>query len=309
MKICYLIQTHKNIEQIYKLVKVIKTSSPQSYIYIIHSPTNFKLAQEQFSEFSDIKITNITTQLGDFSLTQGYFNCVEFLIKHNIDFDWLINLSGQDYPTQPLFKIEKFLQNTSYDAFAEYFDALSPQNPWQIELGRQRYFYHYWRASQELTNWQKILIKPIKNLVNASPFNVKIETSYALAIGKELKQTPFHQKYVCYGGSYFVTLSNKCVMYLYEVFSTNKYLIQHYQQTSQAEESLIQTILVNSDLFRISNTNHRYIDYKGSKYGHPRILTTQDYDSLLNKDIHFARKFDIHNDTKILDLLDKLICR
>lgn len=307
MKICYLIQTHKNIEQIYRLVKVIKNSSPQSYIYIIHSVQCFSLNQELFQEFSNIQITNTTTRLGDFSLIQGYFDCVEYLINNNIDFDWLINLSGQDYPTQPLPKIEKFLQNTNYDAFAEYFDALSPQNPWQIGLGRQRYFHQYWRSSQELTNWQKKAIKPIKDLINASPFKLKLETSYSLAIGREFEHTPFDHKFICYGGSYFVTLSKKCVLYLYEVFSKDKYLIQYYQQTSQAEESLIQTILLNSELFRISNNNHRYIDFSHSKYGHPSILTSQYYDLLLNKDIHFARKFDIHEDNQILNLLDQHI--
>jgi Core-2/I-Branching enzyme len=307
MKICYLIQTHKNIEQIYRLVKVIKTSSPQSYIYIIHDSKKNELNKELFQEFSDIKITNRKAQLGDFSLIQGYFDCIEFLIKNNIDFDWLINLSGQDYPTQPLPKIEKFLQNTNYDAFAQYFDVLSPQNPWEAKLGHQRYFYHYWRSSQNLTNWQRILIKPIKDIVNASQLKVKIETSYALAIGWERKHTPFHQKFICYGGSFFTTLSKKCVIHLYQVFNNNKYLVQHYQKTSQAEESLIQSILVNSGLFNISNHHHRYIDYNLSKYGHPRILTHQDYHLLLSEKIQFARKFDIYQDVQILDLLDKRI--
>lgn len=307
MRICYLIQTHKNLEQIHRLVKVIKTSSPQSYIYIIHDSSKFKLTKELFQEFSDIHITNTQVQLGDFSLIQGYFDCVEYLIKNNIDFDWLINLSGQDYPTQPLPKIEKFLQNTNYDALIQYFDALSPQNPWQTGLGRQRYFYHYWRSSEQLTNSQRILIKPIKDLVNVSQSKVKIEISYALAIGRELKHTPFHQKFICYGGSYFTTLSKKCVIYLHQVFSNNKYLIQYYQQTSQAEESLIQTILVNSELFNISNNHHRYIDFNRSKYGHPRVLTIQDHNVLLNEEYHFARKFDIYQDIQILDLLDKQI--
>ena len=37
MKVCYLIQTYKNPEQIYRLVRTIKESTPDSYILISHN--------------------------------------------------------------------------------------------------------------------------------------------------------------------------------------------------------------------------------------------------------------------------------
>jgi len=31
---------------------------------------------------------------------QGYLDALDWLFSHQIDFDWLINITGQDYPTQ-----------------------------------------------------------------------------------------------------------------------------------------------------------------------------------------------------------------
>jgi hypothetical protein len=43
-----------------------------------------------------------------------------WLEEEKFDFDWLITTSGQDYPVQPLHRIESFLENTSRDAFVEH---------------------------------------------------------------------------------------------------------------------------------------------------------------------------------------------
>ncbi len=63
-------------------------------------------------------------------------------------------------------------------------------------------------------------------------------------------------------------------------------------------------VLVNSRLFNLCNDCKRYFDFSTTYHGHPRILTTNDYPSLVKSNAHFARKFDIDQDSKILDLLD-----
>lgn len=311
MKICYIIQTHKNPEQIYRLVKVIKESSSQSHILILHSPINSELDPNIFKEFSDVNVLNNSypIRLGDFSLAQSYLDAINWFFENKIEFDWLINLSGQDYPTQPIVQIEQFLTQTNYEGFMQYFDVLSPKNPWSLKQGYERYFYQYWRSQGYLLNWQKILLKPLKDLVNSTQELIKLETSYSMMIGIKNNSNPFENNLVCYGGSFFMTLSRKCVEFLYKYYKDieNVELVDYYKKTFLPEESFIQTVLVNTNLFKLSNNNHRYIDYSNSRYGHPRIFTCQDYPLLTNEKIHFARKFDITQDSQILDMLDSRI--
>jgi hypothetical protein len=42
-------------------------------------------------------------------------NAVNWLFEKNSNFDWLINLTGQDYPTQTLSETEDFLAKTDCD--------------------------------------------------------------------------------------------------------------------------------------------------------------------------------------------------
>jgi hypothetical protein len=73
------------------------------------------------------------------------------------------------------------------------------------------------------------------------------------------------------------------------------------------DESFFQTILINSRLAdRIVNDDLRYIDWSEGRAS-PRILTSDDLDSLLASGDLFARKFDARVDERVLDMLDASI--
>ena len=145
MKICYLIQSHQNPEQIYRLVRAIKATSDRAIIIINHDFTQSQLDLNPLQDLSDIHLLTRTkpSQRADFSSIKPYLDTIEWLLTNQLDFDWLIYLSGQDYPTQPTNKIEKFLAQTNYDGFINYWDVLSLGNPWG-RGGFWRYYCQYY---------------------------------------------------------------------------------------------------------------------------------------------------------------------
>jgi len=305
MKILYLIQTHRNPEQIYRLIRTIKASSLKSHILLSHDFTSCDLDVPTLQR-TGIDVISKTAHgvRGDFSLVQAYLDAIAWAFEHNIQFDWLVNVSGQDYPTQPLSLFENFLANTNFDGFLQYSDLLSLHSHFGIKESRDRYFYQYWHSGIQLAYWQRGLVKPLRMLVNnIQPF-VKIDSSYQLSIGLRAFSNPFNQNFVCYGGSFFKILSYRCVRYLQDFLQANPSLIEYYKKTRNSDESLIQTVLVNNDSFNLSNKYKFYIDWSGTRHGHPRILTSNDYSALMRDDIYFARKFDTAVDSKILDMLD-----
>ncbi len=307
MKICYFIQTHKSPEQVYRLVRTIKNSSPDAQILINHNFLSCHLDMAPLQNLSDIHLLSNNEPLirANFSCqVRPYLNAINWLFENNSDFDWLINITGQDYPTQSLAKIESFLSQTEYDAFIRYWDVSADSIPWDKEKGFKRYYCHYMRLPKR--NYQ--LLKKLQNNWLIKKYTpLKFYLSYGPLVGVPVKSTPFNDKFICYGGWAWYTLNRKSVQYIRDFANNQPKIVDYYQKTVVPEESFVQTILVNSQRFNINNDDKRYIDYTRAIAGSPRILSTNDYATLTDGNYHFARKFELEQNSELLDMLDAQI--
>ncbi|MBD2194377.1 MULTISPECIES: beta-1,6-N-acetylglucosaminyltransferase [Calothrix] len=303
MRVCYLIQTHKNPQQIYRLINLIQTSSPECQIVISHDPTFCELDLSIFPKNHNIHLFFAKGGRADFSMVQSYLDALHWLLKNQIDFDWLINISGQDYPIKPIPEIEAFLATTNYDGFLEYFDVLSSASQWSIHEGHSRYFYQYQQLSPTVSDRLQKILKPLKILNYIQPW-IRFNCSYDIRIGFQGK-TPFNAAFKCYGGSFFTTLSRQCAEYIDNYANNNPNFIEYCRRTSISVEFFMQTILINSQLFNLCNDCKRYFDFTNSQNGSPNFLTQKDYESLAKSQAHFARKFDLALDPDIFDLIDR----
>ncbi len=306
MKICYLIQTHQNPEQIYRLVNIIKASETDNEVVISHDFDGCHLDEVALNKRGIHVLRTQGGKRGDFFVIQSYLNAIKWLIDNRIEYDWLIYLSGQDYPAKPISEIESFLESTNYDGFMEYFNVFSPESHWSIREGKSRYLFQYQNIHllKKCPKWVKRLITPIK-IVNYLQPLFRINLAYEM-LGFRRKSL-FDENFVCYGGSSFTTLTRKCVEYLHNFCQNHPEVMEYYQEVCNSDESFIQTILINSKNTNLCNDNKRYFDFSQTKNGRPKILTTNDYDAILQSNAHFARKFDISKDDKIMDILDEYI--
>ena len=302
MKICYLIQTHGNPKQIERLVHRVKQLSPKAQVLVSHDFTNCDLDLSMFQALSDVAIIPSRGGRGNFLIVQSYLDAIEWLLNNGHDFDWLTNLSGQDYPIQPLSEVEKFLGQTDYDGFIHHFEVFSKECPWKPHEAYSRYFYKYQTLVSHLPEWQRKCLKPIKALNYIQPF-FRVNFSYGITFGLKTS-VPFNQAFVCYGGSFLCTLSRECVECLRNFVKSNPTILNYYQGVANPDECFIQTVLLNSRLFKLCNDCKRYFDFSQTRNGHPRILSTADFPALANSQAHFARKFDPAEDQEILDLID-----
>jgi hypothetical protein len=301
MKVCYLLQSHKNPEQIYRLVHTIQKLSPTAYIVLNHDFANCDLDRSKLQNLPNVHVIPSRGGRGGFDLVQSYLDVVEWLLE-SLDFDWLVHLTGQDYPIQPLSKVEDFLADTNYDGFMEYFEVFSEASPWKIQEGHTRYCYQYRTLVSSLSEWQKEILRPVKILNYVQGF-FRVNFSYGFTLGLKTS-TPFNSQFICYGGSFLCILSRKCVNYIHHFVQSNLTIVNHYRGVANPDESFIQTILINSQLFQLCNDCKRYFDFSETRHGHPRILTINDFPSLLQSQAFFARKFDLAKDSQILNLID-----
>ena len=75
------------------------------------------------------------------------------------------------------------------------------------------------------------------------------------------------------------------------------------------EESIFQTILYNSKRFSVANDCRRYINWDRGKShsASPETIKVTAIDQLLTSRTDFARKFDINEDTEVLDRIDEFL--
>ncbi len=304
MRVCYLIQTHTNPPQTCRLIATLKKASPNCFILVSHDYTNCDFPSHLIENFSDVAlIPKLASGIrSDFSLVQAYLDAIAWLLENQIQFDWLVNLSGQDYPIKHPTEFEAMLAARQDDGFVSYFDILSLDSPWGKE-GVNRHYYQYWRPRFSLRPWMKLLLKPLEILINRSQTWLKINLAYGLSIGIKAKYHPFDENFRCYGGSYFQVISQRAALFLHHHAQENTALIDYFSKTLNPDEAYQKTVLINAPSLNIANYQWMYDDFSGTKAGHPRTLNHTDYDKLIQANNYFARKFD-SNQSKILDLLD-----
>lgn len=309
-RILYLIASHTKPEQLVRLIKTIRLNSPDSCILIHHDYSNSALDRSALRSISNLHILEnyIPVTWGEFSLVEMELHCINWLFDQEIQFDWLVLLSGQDYPIKPIAEIEQFLKDTHYDGFMEYFLAAEPPlEPtecglrWRKNTGVKRFFYHHYRLPS-LPVLNSLFFKLGRIFNRMQPFITLSADRNGPRLGVRCVATPFSPAFPCYAGSQWHTLSYRCIQYIHNFVQQNPAFVKHYRRTVIPDESFFQTILLNNPDLKIFNNNQRYITWDDSK---PAILSVQDFDRLIASDRQFARKFDADQDSVILDLLDR----
>jgi hypothetical protein len=265
MKIAYCILVHKNPQQVSRLLERIY--SPSDYFYI-HK--DIKSRSREWEEIFRKHRSENSLFASKYRSAWGTFGIVEALLDGmkstiHIDYDYLVDLSGQCYPIKPLNYIKQELGKKSV-AYMEYFKL--PYEDWN---GMERISHYYLRFGKTTIG--------VPRIHKALP--------YALEP---------------YGGSTWWLLPKRFVEYILEYVSNHPRIVDFYRYANISDEMFFQTIIMNSSL-----RSEVVVDTKRIGTCGIDIIKAERLDDIMRSDKLFARKFDIHVDTQILDLIDKEI--
>jgi hypothetical protein len=305
MRICYFIQNHLAPPQVRRLVGVLRRSQAEAFLLVCHDGFAGHCTADELRRVLDVDVieTSEPARRGYFSLVQPYFDAVEWLADREIDYDWLVYLSAQDYPTQPLREFESLLATSDCDGYLRFWNACDRENPWgRRRQGMVRYYYQYIDAPR----WAAPALRQLR-WTNRLQSLMHIHLVYGPRVGLRGRQPPFGRALTCYAGTQWTTLRRACAEAIAERARSQCDLMQWFRRTICPDEAVVQTLLLNSGRFRFHNGDLRYADFTGSKTGRPRTLTVQDLPTLLGSSHYFARKFDPDCDARVLDLLDERI--
>ncbi|HXU46831.1 MAG TPA: beta-1,6-N-acetylglucosaminyltransferase [Thermoanaerobaculia bacterium] len=298
--VCYFIQSHRDPEQIYRLVRTLRRGSARGRIVVQH---NFAAGCDlDWSPVADLPDVHLFPASGpqirsNFSCqVQPYLDLIDWLEREGLAYDWLVNLSAQDYPVTPVPAIEEFLGAATADAFIRYWDVLGPASPWSRRKARARYWHRY-----RLVPGAERALHAARVVTKFLPLHFYLD--YGPWVGVRRLKTPFGAGFRCYGGWAWFSLRHAAVRFFREYLDAHPDFTAHYRDTKVPEESLVQTVLANSGRFDLVDDDFRYIDYSRAYKGAPRILTGADLPLFTTGKYHFARKFD-YADPGVLDRID-----
>jgi hypothetical protein len=302
-RVCYYVQTHREPEQIRRLVRTLRRGSPESTVVVLHDFAACPLDRDAFAAVPGVHllVSEYPHVRGRFSgQAQPLLDAVAWLGREGVPYDWLVTLTGQDYPVAPLPSFERRLAESGSDGFLRWWDVDAAESPWPRRKPRRRYWYHYRRLPEALGPAVPLL----KALTRLLP-GVHLSRDYGPWLGVRQRRTPWRSGFRCFGGWTWFALRREAVEHLARELAEGSPLGRFYRGTMSPEESMVQTVLLNSGRYRLVNDDLRYIDYRAARRGAPRTLTVADLPELGCGRYCFARKFDPAVDGEVLDRIDR----
>lgn len=232
-------------------------------------------------------------------------------------FDWLLVLSGKDYPVRPLTELDELLRKTSH---ALFLDA-PPEGRVQLPNGttdewtylQDRYFYQYhwipqsWWSKLAPTA-QRVVSRGMKRAIGSGSRGRRLRVQrrtrgLSPAVGVRARAHPFTTERPCRKGSDWFAISRPVFDDLWTQIDRSPDLVQYFRRTYLPIESLVHTVLLPT--WESGNAGHdlHYQRFVGNQ-PHPEILHDADWDDFVASRAFFARKFDPAS-TELLDRIDR----
>jgi hypothetical protein len=304
----YCILSHGKLDQALRLMRTIRMGSPESAILIHHDAKSPPPDDSVLRELGAVSVKpRVSATWGDFSLVEAMRSGIHYAREH-IDFDWLVMLSGQDYPLRPIEKSEEDLRRSPHDAFVRASPVMS--GPYAF-----RYYLTYWKLPR--FSYTHRVPKPLyrileisRDLVNRKCRRIRIQPGQNGAparLGIGIFGHPFSCGFVCHKGSQWLTLSRRATDYLCRFEIDRPDVMDHYRQTLIPDESYFQTILCNASELRICDDHRRFILWDDVKLAHPVTLSMKHFHAMVQSGKDFGRKFDMTVDAQVLDALDSVV--
>lgn len=315
-RVCYYLQTHTRPPQVSRLVERIKEASPQSAVLIHHDVSGPPLDVERLEAMPGVHVIVGPGGYGNYTHLARYFAALDWLEEHRVEFDWLENLTGQDYPVRPIADTNRVLAESDADGYLQYGPIFPEQIPQGADWGAGPEFQLVNRFDRDLrfnyrhrwigrpTKTKQRYLRPLMAVDLLQPW-FRVSLAYS-TVAVRRQRTIFNDSdFICYGGSFFCTLSSECAYYARDFARDHPDVVAYFRAMPAPNEVFLQTVLVNAKKFRIIPDGKRYIDWTDSRNNHPKTLGVADLPAMLASGANWARKFDSRADPQVLDILDR----
>ncbi|HEY9800158.1 MAG TPA: beta-1,6-N-acetylglucosaminyltransferase [Leptolyngbyaceae cyanobacterium] len=286
----FIILTHNKPHQTIRLVTRLNQMFEHPQIVCHHDFSKSDLPVDDLPKNVSLVRPHIKTSWGKFSVVEAMLRGLKLMYEKPVSPDWFILLSGADYPIKPANQILQDLATSPYDVHIKHEQLIYKVK----KIGWEETYYERYCS---IGFWFPFVDRKLRLIKKRIRFQHPSLTKPFL---------PFSENLRCFGGEHWFCANRQAAEYLIEFHSTKPTLASHYRKLISPEESYYHTIFCNAPHLKVCRNNWRYIDWStGDK--HPKTLMVKDLPKIHASSAHFARKFDIDADVRILNEIDAIV--
>lgn len=256
--IIYLIQAHKNLHQLNRLIALLSSSNSKIFI---HLDRKWKLDLSCINSAAIIVKARIDVKWGEWSQVEATLVALKQIQTEIKNYNHVVFISGQDFPLYTTENIQQVLKpNTDYIHYQEI-----SEKAWACQSRFESFHYH----------GNSVIHKYAYTFLNK------------LGVKRKL---PLKLK--AFGGSSWWCLTQSTVNGILSFIENKPQLIQFFNTTQCPDEIFFQTLVCNLKLTSsIENKHLRFIKFNEGK-SNPEILVLDDLKNILDTEAIFARKME-----------------
>ncbi|MGH2846968.1 MAG: hypothetical protein ACRDL0_13275 [Thermoleophilaceae bacterium] len=294
MTVAYIVLSHRDPAQVRRLVRVL-AEDPAARVLVRHDPRGPRLTGAEIAAAGGEELRDdVVFEWGGWSQLELILACLRAAAERH-DPDWVLVLSGQDYPLRPLADVERDLEGAPVDGRLGSVREVERRRP---PAGEDEFFLrcrylHYTRPRAIPAHLPRVL-RPLAYARELPPI-----------VGV---RRPAWPPLPFFASADWLTLGRRALAATLAA-AEDRRLLRRFRRVAVPSESFFATVLLNDPALTIERDHRRFAPFSRPGAPHPDTLTTADLDRMLASGADFARKFDPGVDSRVLDQLDRRLVR
>jgi hypothetical protein len=300
VRIAYIISAYKYPEFLARLVSRLNIEAAAFFVHVDKNTGDdvFRQMTGLLGGFANVRfVRRHRCHWGDFGHVQATLEAIGEIGRSGILYDYVILLTGQDYPIKSNRQIAAFLRDHAGQSFLHHFSL--PHPIWKNDRGGldRIAYWHFLVSNRRFAFPQPRTFR--------SPILSRLWSASITLFPAERR---FPAGFQPFCGSGYWCLTGECVDYLYHFVQRQREFVRFFKYVHIPDEIFFHTVLLNSPLKdRVVNDDLRYAHWPTADSASPAILQEDDFERIVTvkPTSLFARKFDMTVDTEILELIDR----
>lgn len=294
----YVILSHQPDLRLQRLVRRIRHLDPDARIHINHNPTGAKAITSVVRKHAD-SIVLTPGGRGDSSHIKRQLHSSRIALE-DPDVDYIIAISGEDYPCMSLVSARRELAETT-DGFLNHTPALdSALSPWPRREVATRYLYRWTTLFKHGARIGSVL-HPLHAVNFVQPW-IRFNTVYGgLRVGRRGNPPP--EGLQLHAGTAWSSLSRRAVEAVDEALREGSPVARWASRILVADEVVVPSVVASSPELQVVNQRKFFVDFSQTHHGRPAYLDRRHLHAVLASNAWFCRKVA---SSEFMDELDRV---
>jgi hypothetical protein len=320
--VVYIVLCHDKPSQALRLAATIRRLSPRARVVLRHNrPTGYIDYRMSAEVGADLLLSTLATRWGDWSLVEATLEAFRYA-RERYDPDWIVLISGQDYPIRDLDAWERELLEGEFDAvvpgdplgFGPF--GLRPRGDRDALV--MRYTHRWYRLPQLgiVPRMPRSLVRIGKAVWYRYVYDLQalvtlneLPRHNGWVLGVRRRHVPWSHDSPSYKGEQWAALSGQAAALALEGPLAERWQ-RYFATTLIPDEAYFPTLLSNASQIRVKRQSISWLRWHDDvTKPHPMTIDRDALAEARRSGLPFARKFDESAHPGVLDLVDSTVLK